>query len=320
MNRLNAAIASFSRTARFNRFLAGLGKAIQNTGKLPGRGEMLKLGFKHPRDFFKTMKQVDLNAVDAGVLKTGKGRWGQTWLGAKKAANTPAGKDLFVNIGGAAGSTIGGTAGGLPGALAGDNLGAAVTRKGINRAYAGTRARAKLGKNATPAAIRAKTKRLTKALGRLDRRNANNLSDQIGWGVGNAVAQATPGIPIPLRGGIVAMRTVPHLTANAQKVARGQLKPQQYLSQSISDIKQNNNFKKIIRKGNARERLARRRVNKMIKEAGYSRPMGLISFSSSTSAPIHPSMGESRYRQSRVQLLPQQARQYIKWQNQVAFG
>lgn len=262
-HRLNMATFSYN-----NRFLAGLAEAVKKTGKLPSRGAMLKLGIKHPVGFYKTMKQVDHDAVTAGMLKTGKGRYGQAWLGAKKAANTPTGKDLVVNTGGFIGSSIGGAVGGTPASLVGDNLGAVTTRKVINRGYAGARARAKLGAGAPKTAVRAKTKRIAKALDRLDRMQGNRISDQIGWGVGNTVAQSTSGVPIPLRGGMVAMRTVPELTRNAQKVMRGELKPQQYLSQSAADIAKRNNVKKMARKGNARERLARQRVNKIIRESG----------------------------------------------------
>ena len=190
--------------------------------------------------------------------------------GAKKFVDSDRGKDLLVNVGGIAGSTAGGAVGGLPGALTGDNLGAAATRRGLSEVYARRRARAKLGANASPSAFLARKDKIFDAIHRLERRKGARMSDQVGWAVGNTIALNTPHLKIPLRGGIVAMRTVPHIVKNAQGVLRGNIKARDFPSKTGADIYKSNNLRRIVRRGNARERLLRSKVNKRIRGGTFS--------------------------------------------------
>lgn len=262
-----------------NKFLSSLGKSVIKNKQLPSRLNLLKTAVTHPVGVGKTLFLIDKKAVTAGKVITGKGRLGQTTQKAKRFAQTDTAKDLAVNTGGALGSAIGGSIGGSAGALVGDNLGALASRKGINRTYARIRAKRKLGDNASPLSIRKQAQNTNIALERLEKRKGSYLSDQVGWGVGNAVATSTSWIPIPLRGGAVAIRTVPQITRNVKKVIKGQIKPNEFVGQTVRDIAKNNNLGRIIKRGNARERLLRKRINKVIRLGDFRSNRSLIYFS-----------------------------------------
>lgn len=267
-----------------------VGKIAADTvkgGRLPSRIELLKTVAKNPRSALKTAVMIDRIAVARGRAKTGQGRIGQARriIGRSEIA-----KDLTVNIGGAVGSAAGSTAGPI-GTLAGDNLGALGTRKIVNNAYALSRAKKKLGKGAPKALVIRQQQRYAKALKRLDRRKANNASDQVGWAVGNASAAALGSVPVPLKGGIVASRTVPSIVANLKKVKNGEMKPRDFFKETGISIAKANNLKKIVSRGNARERLLRQRINKVVKTGKFHyRSPHLARFRRASRKPILPSL------------------------------
>jgi len=253
-----------------NKFIGKLAGQVASQRKLPKRVEMLGTVLRHPKGFAKTLKAVDSQSVALNKARTGLGRWGQAKSAGKRALKTDTAKDLAVNTGGLVGSIAGGAAAGPLGALAGDNIGAVATRRVVNRRFAIARVKTRLGPTATRAEIAAKTKRTTKALERLDKRKGANLSDQVGWGVGNAVALATPGVNVPLRGGLVATRTVPQISRNAKAVIKGQKGVVQGVRDAASEIARDNNVKRIVRRGNARERLFRQKFDKFINQGRFS--------------------------------------------------
>lgn len=192
-------------------------------------------------------------------------------------------KDLIVNTGGAIGSGIGGSMGGLPGKLAGDNLGAMVTRRAYDDIAAvgkGVRAAKQAAGNRV-----AKIKAGVKATLQEGRKNfagkkKDYFDDQVGWAIGNTVAEASP-FRIPLQGGAVAIRTVPSVSKGIIKIAKG-APIKQTIKETGQEILDKNNVPKMIKRGNARERLVRRKINRKLGElrGDYSRHLGrYVSFS-----------------------------------------
>ena len=243
--------------------IASVSSSPKKTKKLPNKIQLLKAVITNPVTTGKVLYGIDKAAVKRGKILTGKNRWGQAagHLGRSEIA-----KDLVVNSGGYLGSVAGASIGGPIGQLAGDNLGAVGTRKLTNQVYARHRAKKRLGPGASKEQIAHRQKRYNKALERLDKRKANNLSDQIGWGIGNSSAAALTavGVNVPLKGGAVAMRTVPSIVDNIKKIRRGELSPRAFLSQTGKDIGAKNNLVKAIREGNKREAEALAKINKRI--------------------------------------------------------
>lgn len=230
--------------------------------KLPSRIQLLKIAARNPGKTLQAVRGLDTAAVELGRAKTGRGRYGQL---AARIGRSEVAKDLTVNTGGFIGSAIGSSVAGPVGGYAGDNLGAVATRKGVNSLYAKHRARKRLGKQASPQQVSARQGQISKALARLDRRKANNLSDQVGWATGNAAAAALGSVPVPLKGGIVASRTVPSIVDGIKAVKSGKLSPKDFLKEVGRDIAKRNDLKGMVRRGNARERLLRSKINKRLR-------------------------------------------------------
>lgn len=244
--------------------VASVHGSLKRGKKLPTKIQLIKAAVTHPITTGKVLYSLDKAAVAKGKMRTGKDRWGQakTIIGRSEIA-----RDLTVNVGGYVASVGGGSVGGPVGSLVADNLGAVVARKGVNQVYARHRAKQRLGKNATKEQINHRQKRYNKALERLDKRKSNNLSDQVGWGIGNTAASAVAasGLPHPpFPGAIVALRTAPSIVDNIKKVRKGELSPKDFLSQTGKDIGAKNNIVKAIREGNQRELKALAKINKKI--------------------------------------------------------
>lgn len=159
--------------------------------KLPPKRLILKDIREDPTRIHKTIK--------AYAFATGKSTR-EVYDALLKSGYLGVGKDLAVNIGGLIGSIAGGNAG-LPGALAGDLIGAATTRRFLNRTevlslvdkLGGTSAQKKRN-------YRLLMRKMKAQMPEEDRK------DLIGWAVGNTVATTVP-LPVPLKGGAVASIT-----------------------------------------------------------------------------------------------------------------
>ena len=176
-------------------------------------------------------------------------------------------KDLIVNTGGAIGSGIGGSMGGFPGKLAGDNIGAMVTRRAYDDIVAvgkGIRA-AKQATGNRVTKIKAGIKQtLQEGRKNFTGKKKDYLDDQVGWAIGNTVAETSP-LGIPFQGAGVAVRTVPSVSKGIVKIAKG-APIGQTVRETGKEILDKNNVPKMIRRGNARERLVRRKINRKLGE------------------------------------------------------
>lgn len=281
------------------------------------RLKLLATAATHPKALAKALVAIEKQGVENIKSKLGATtRKGVIYKGGKKIAtaqiqanvHNPVLKTGIVSGAGAVTSMVGGHIAGIPGALIGDNLGAVAMRRAVNKGYATLRTKEKAarlraaGKILAPSDEAKMTEKTRKALERLDSRNNENISDQVGWGVGNAFALATQNIPgiggLPLRGGVVAMRTVPSISPNVRKVIQGTQNAREALLATGEEILNSHNpqlaiqkflesrritqaerqalkeslKQKSIRRGNARERLLRMRLLEEIEKSQYSFP------------------------------------------------
>lgn len=139
-------------------------------------------------------------------------------------------KDAIVNTGGFVASKAGMAVAGPIGALAGDLVGALVTRKAVADSIATYSAHEKLkhqkayqGLTRLQKLKALREKAIEEAHAQKERTQDESLGDTIGWGVGNAsanaIASAVPALaPIPFKGAVVAMATVPKLVKAKQRL------------------------------------------------------------------------------------------------------
>lgn len=202
-----------------------IGQTLINR-QLPGKRQILgaaknliKDAVKNPVKAFKEGLARDRLANRAYTAATGQTR-GQATKAVVSAIGRGAyrggGKDLLVNTGGLAGSIAGGNVGGKLGSLGGDWLGAAAARKALDHTEAVVAA-SKIRNNPKfrqqPLAVRTKilAKRARGFARASDKRFGSELKqDTVGWGIGNASADAlqAAGSHVPLQGGMTAMATV----------------------------------------------------------------------------------------------------------------
>lgn len=246
-----------------NKFLQAQANRRRRTGQNPTRVATAMDAIKNPRGFMNAAKKANSSGNNRRSII---GR-------AKDAAQSSKAKDLAINAGGVIGGFAGGSAAGPVGALAGDNVGAVVTRRLVNKGYADVRAASRAKSGETRQQIQNRAKKTRKAIERLDRRNNENIKDQAGWAIGNAAAEglSRAGLGIPGQGGAVAMRTMGSVTKNIADVLKKKKNPRQAIKDAGQEIVENNNpltawnrTKKTRRRGAARERLFRRKLNKQV--------------------------------------------------------
>lgn len=259
--------------------------AIQNTliGRLlkskalPGKKEILrsvgnlaKDTLKNPVKALRNGLARDRLANTAMRAATGKTRGQATkQLGSAlaKGIYKGGGKDLAVNVGGAAGS-IAGSAGGKVGQLAGDWGGAAVTRKALDDSEALIRA-SKITKSNRfkNQPLPTKAKLLVRRTLKEAKKNAPGYKkelkqDTTGWAIGNSSADAlkSVGSSVPLQGGMVAMGSVPSVMKGTKVALRTKSAKKGLLSTKRS-LQKKLSVKRAIKKGLSREDKMYRSVN-----------------------------------------------------------
>lgn len=196
-----------------------IGRTLINR-QLPGKREILGSIGRGVKSFIKnpikaTKQGIANDRAARGIYKAATGKTRRHVVGAiAKGVYKGGGKDLAVNIGGAAGSAVG-ASGGKVGQLAGDWAGAAVTRKALD----GTEALSKAARIRKNPAFQRQSPRVkagiiakrTKGYMKAGRKNFKKelKADTVGWGIGNSAAESlqSAGSKVPLQGGLIAMGT-----------------------------------------------------------------------------------------------------------------
>lgn len=257
-------------------FLATLGEVVKDVRKNPITAA--KEGFareKLVREYIKETTGVNptkLAASRAAAKKASSAA--KTYV----KNNPEKVKDLTINTAGYLGSVAGGAVAGPVGKLGGDLVGALAVRKGITDFEALQKAKKILSNEEAfqKAGFFGKLKQTYGMTLKQLKSNVKQIEDDLtgdtaGWVVGNSVAESTAGlVPIPLRGGIVAMPVVPKIVKakdrikageNARLVARETAK-------EIGEIPKNavKSVQRAVRAGNLREQRMRNRLNRKLQQ------------------------------------------------------
>lgn len=283
-------------SGRGNKVALGLIKETITTGQVPTKKKFLATLGAVGKDFVRnpvkaTREGFAREKLARQLIKEGTG-YDATKLAASRAAAKKASsaaktyvknnpekvKDLTINTAGYLGSVAGGAVAGPVGKLGGDLVGALAVRKGITDFEALQKAKKILSNEEAfqKAGFFGKLKQTYGMTLKQLKSNVKQIEDDLtgdtaGWVVGNSVAESTAGlVPIPLRGGIVAMPVVPKIVKakdrikageNARLVARETAK-------EIGEIPKNavRSVQRAVRAGNLREQRMRNKLNRKLQQ------------------------------------------------------
>jgi hypothetical protein len=236
-------------------------------------GQLGLTALRNPRQAIQTVKQT------VPYVRQVAGQMGYTLPGMARRATRyvtnstkPLVKDLAVNTGGYVGSRVGYKTGGVPGSLAGDYLGAYVTRRGIDDTGSLIRNTRRAFRSPTyrgqglGTRLRGIQQRVTNNAMRRYVNNDDLLGDATGYAIGNTIANAADGVPIPLKGGLTAMATNDIAVKGVKELGQGQ-PLNTVLGNTGRRLYNRFNPSYQIKKGLARERLAFQRVNRKLRRS-----------------------------------------------------